>query len=390
MTAGSTPVVVMEFFSAGGRLDGATDGGGAGRRPDDAQRRGDGRGLRAEGRALLAALLDDLAALPGVRPAAVIDRPTAAALEGGADPVSPGDTLDGVDVEPAPASGDPVEAAIRAASDRPGALLWPVAPETRGRLERACRAAEEAGVRLVGPSSRGVRRAARRRELLARLDRAGLPTPPTAAASSPDDAVRRARAAGWPAVIKPGRGAGAAGTTRVDGESSVEAAWSRAAAVEPALPPLVQTFVEGDPASAVLLVGRSGRVRPLAFSRQRVRFAPDARYEGGRTPYPHPAARRALDVAVGAARAVGGLRGLVGVDLVLAPDRPVVMEINPRLTTSYLGLRRHAGAAPAAAALRASGVRPAGPDPAEAALPLGLGDGVREAVSFPVGAGGRR
>ena len=35
-----------------------------------------------------------------------------------------------------------------------------------------------------------------------------------------------------------------------------------------------------------------------------------------------------------------GLRGHVGVDLVLANDKPFVIDVNPRLTTSYVGLCR--------------------------------------------------
>ena len=35
-----------------------------------------------------------------------------------------------------------------------------------------------------------------------------------------------------------------------------------------------------------------------------------------------------------------GLRGYVGVDLVLAKDKAFVVDVNPRLTTSYVGLSR--------------------------------------------------
>jgi predicted ATP-grasp superfamily ATP-dependent carboligase len=34
-----------------------------------------------------------------------------------------------------------------------------------------------------------------------------------------------------------------------------------------------------------------------------------------------------------------GLRGYVGVDVVLTRSEAVVIEVNPRLTTSYLGVR---------------------------------------------------
>ena len=46
--------------------------------------------------------------------------------------------------------------------------------------------------------------------------------------------------------------------------------------------------------------------------------------------------------ALAACRSIPGLRGYVGVDLIIPSaesGRPVVVEINPRLTTSYLGYR---------------------------------------------------
>ena len=46
------------------------------------------------------------------------------------------------------------------------------------------------------------------------------------------------------------------------------------------------------------------------------------------------------------AHALPGLWGFVGVDLILDPQ-PRVLEINPRLTTSYVGLREAYGINPA-------------------------------------------
>ena len=45
-------------------------------------------------------------------------------------------------------------------------------------------------------------------------------------------------------------------------------------------------------------------------------------------------------LARAAVRAIAGLRGYVGVDLVLGEDAVRCIEINPRLTTSYIALRR--------------------------------------------------
>ena len=66
------------------------------------------------------------------------------------------------------------------------------------------------------------------------------------------------------------------------------------------------------------------------------------RYLGGAVPLPAALNRRAQQLARRAVESVAGLFGYVGVDVGLAPspEDDVVIEINPRLTTSYVGLRR--------------------------------------------------
>jgi len=51
------------------------------------------------------------------------------------------------------------------------------------------------------------------------------------------------------------------------------------------------------------------------------------------------------------AQAIPGLWGYVGIDLVDTADGPQVIEINPRLTTSYCGLASALGINPAARVL---------------------------------------
>lgn len=70
-------------------------------------------------------------------------------------------------------------------------------------------------------------------------------------------------------------------------------------------------------------------------------------YLGGWLPLEDQLAKRARGLAEAALRALPSTRGWVGIDLVLGPaddgSQDVVIEINPRFTTSYIGLR--AGAA---------------------------------------------
>ena len=65
-------------------------------------------------------------------------------------------------------------------------------------------------------------------------------------------------------------------------------------------------------------------------------------YRGGQGPLDDKDQRRAAHLAGLAIRALPRtIRGFVGVDIVLADDpaRYCIIEVNPRLTTSYVGLR---------------------------------------------------
>jgi predicted ATP-grasp superfamily ATP-dependent carboligase len=97
--------------------------------------------------------------------------------------------------------------------------------------------------------------------------------------------------------------------------------------------------IPGVAMSATFLV-REGRSRLIATGRQRMtlregRFS----YEGGVLPCACP---EALAIASAAVASVEGLNGLVGVDFIHdpGPGRVTVLEINPRPTTSCVGLAR--------------------------------------------------
>lgn len=220
--------------------------------------------------------------------------------------------------------------------------VWLVAPETDRILEGLAARVERVGRLLVGPRAPAIRRACDKRGLAARLARHGVPHPRTAdgdplAGSSAWAGV--AHRIGYPLVVKPATGTGCAGVTLVAHERELRRAVARAGRAAAGGRLVVQRFVPGPAASASVLVGRRGAA-VLAIHAQDVRAEPAFRYGGGRTPIDHPGARTAERVAVRACMAVRGLRGIVGVDLVLARSGAVVIEVNPRLTTAYLGLRR--------------------------------------------------
>ena len=119
--------------------------------------------------------------------------------------------------------------------------------------------------------------------------------------------------------------------------------WVDIAEITAALPPMiVQQFVTGQAASVAFLIGRR-RTHALVPASQEISDDGRFRYLGGRLPLQEELAVRAKRIAVRAVKAVSGLFGYVGVDVVLGSaadgSDDVVIEINPRLTTSYVGLR---------------------------------------------------
>ena len=96
-------------------------------------------------------------------------------------------------------------------------------------------------------------------------------------------------------------------------------------------------------ASVAVLCGPCGH-QPLPPCQQRLSDDGHFRYLGGSSPIEPALADRAQRLALAALACFPATCGYVGVDLVLGQaddgSGDVVVEVNPRLTTSYVGLRR--------------------------------------------------
>jgi len=99
---------------------------------------------------------------------------------------------------------------------------------------------------------------------------------------------------------------------------------------------LTTEFVEGDHLSVSLVVGDN--VLPLTINRQIMEFSDEINYIGGVVPYEAFAKEEIIDVAIRSAVALG-CNGYVGVDIV-SGDEHYVVDVNPRPTTSILGIKR--------------------------------------------------
>ena len=109
---------------------------------------------------------------------------------------------------------------------------------------------------------------------------------------------------------------------------------------------MVEPWIEGTAASLSLLCG-DGEAWLLACNRQLVTAEWERlRYGGSIVGGQEQPERRGLPLAAAVARAMPGLWGLVGIDLVDSAAGAVLIEVNPRPTTSCVGLGRSLGLNP--------------------------------------------
>jgi predicted ATP-grasp superfamily ATP-dependent carboligase len=218
-----------------------------------------------------------------------------------------------------------------------------IAPETGNSLLKAVRRVEDAGCASLNCPSRTLEQFSSKYNTYTALRERGISIPKTfkVRRGAMGEVMDALRSVGYPAIIKPIDGAGCCGLSIIKKKSQIGAAVKKIDRESLARTFLVQEYVDGVHAS-VSLVCSSVRVKPLSLNGQRLVLSPpnsNSIYLGGTVPLNHPREREVLRETERAVKSLSPLRGYVGVDLILAGRRTVVVDVNPRLTTSYLGLR---------------------------------------------------
>ncbi len=208
-----------------------------------------------------------------------------------------------------------------------------IAPETGGQLLVAASNVMASGGRLLGPDPTLISLATDKHALAVHLGRHDVPVPLGVALRGDEPLPERFV---YPAVMKPLDGAGSQRTYMVSDARS-------AAQVRPKTSVRLESFHAGLPASVAFLCGPGGNLA-LVPCAQTMEIAEGAmQYRGGSLPLSRKLSERAIRLAERAIDTLPTARGYLGVDLVLGDAAcgkdDVVLEINPRLTTSYVGLR---------------------------------------------------
>ena len=106
---------------------------------------------------------------------------------------------------------------------------------------------------------------------------------------------------------------------------------------------IVQEYIEGTDVS-VSLISDGSKAIPISLNRQFIDIKNDkGTYWGGKLPFDSKYKDEAFEIATKAVEAIEGIKGFVGVDLLINADEKdvysvYVLEINSRFTTPYVGL----------------------------------------------------
>lgn len=277
--------------------------------------------LAAAGDAMLRALLDDLRAIPSVKTATTRDARLASL-----DP-----DIETRVILPTGSVWERWEQCIEAAD-----AVWPIAPETGGVLERLNRCVLDKNRILIGCHPQAVQVTASKFRTARELKRHHIPVPDTVY----PNAELPASDSGW--VIKPDDGAGCEETYyfRRAEDAISSGKWTHGSIIQP--------YIPGIPASLSVLC-YDGSHTLLACNAQRIRITNHRLVYSGVAVNALGHRRHEFEELVSRIlEAVSGLRGYIGIDLVITASGPIVMEINPRLTEAYVGLRQSLGFNPAA------------------------------------------
>lgn len=243
---------------------------------------------------------------------------------------------------PVDASRPMLDSWIDVASKSQAAIV--IAPEIDHQLLKCVEVLRASNIQVIASDSSFLANTSDKFETYLSWLRDGVPTPATQLASRILDGESLSQSIG-PYVLKHRLGAGCFGTRVIDDDRSL---YSQLGRLQKPEEWIVQPWIEGDAGSISMIV--DGEIRWSGIAGQIMERQSDRiHYAGFEIPWVRMDGQKIVASQIeelgskGLAAIKGEPMGWIGVDFLLPAngDPPIAIEINPRLTTSYLGHRQH-------------------------------------------------
>jgi len=236
--------------------------------------------------------------------------------------------------------------------------VYVIAPESGQTLHKLVELVITSGGMSLNSQIGAIRKASNKMTTYEVLEKRRLMVPETVMINVNENVQhikRIIRELGFPLVFKPIDGVGCCGLSVVKDESHMVAAVKKIVKESLSKHFIAQRLIDGISVSASV-ISTGEKALSITLNKQMVTLASPyekSSYSGGIVPFDHVLEDEALKAAQTAVKSLNGLRGYVGVDMVLTRNGPFVIEVNPRLTTSYIGLRKAVSFNPAQAIIDA-------------------------------------
>jgi predicted ATP-grasp superfamily ATP-dependent carboligase len=214
-------------------------------------------------------------------------------------------------------------------AEQDGFLL--IAPETDGVLQQLAEAVLAADKTLLGAAPVAIAYCSDKLRCYEWLRQQQIPTIDTQLA---DDWLRQP-AFNTSVVCKPRDGAGCVDTYYFVGSQAAQV-YLQQLTKQHRQQQIVQPFIDGLPMSLSLFIDE--QVQILSLNQQVLQLDKRITYHGSTVAVPFPdtfSAEQAQALAERLLKALPGLWGFIGIDILISQQQAVVVDINPRLTTSF-------------------------------------------------------
>lgn len=232
--------------------------------------------------------------------------------------------------------------------------VYVIAPESNQTLQRLLEIVFISGGTSLNCELEAIKAVSNKMTNYQRLKKVGLKVPQTVLLNineKPEKIKQLFTDLGCPLVFKPIDGISCDGLSIVKNKFEIREAVKKIAKKVTSKHFIVQNLIRGKAASSCVF-SNGYKATALTLNRQLVTLASPhekSGYYGGIIPFDHALKNQALRAAERAVEAVKGLKGYLGVDMTLTEEDVFIMEVNPRLTSSYIGFSKIADFNPAEA-----------------------------------------